>query len=127
MNIPTAPPLPQPQSNPPNNRDEDTPTPASTPTPGLPPQRPRGSVSSFLFFSFVLFMMTNNSTEDLSTRNQYIDALQSFEWQMGNYTAWVNGTDPDTLNFTMVRASSLSHRILNILLKWGWNGWKDSP
>lgn len=48
-------------------------------------------------------MMTNNSTEDPATRNQYIDALTSLEWQLGNYTAWVNGTDPDTLNFTMAR------------------------
>lgn len=33
-----------------------------------------------LLFSFVLSMMANHSTDDFSTRDQYIHVLQSFEW-----------------------------------------------
>ena len=88
---------PQPATDP--QRDEEA---------GLPArQRPRSSISSFLFLSFLLFMLTNNNGDDGPLRNQYADALASLEWQLGNYSAWLNGTDPAGLNFTMVRLSLL--------------------
>ncbi|KAI0310666.1 hypothetical protein OF83DRAFT_1044788, partial [Amylostereum chailletii] len=63
-------------------------------------QRPRSSLSSFLFLSFIFFMMTNNSANDDSeVRNRYTNALASLEWQYGNYTEWQNGTT--ATNFTM--------------------------
>ncbi|KAI0060229.1 hypothetical protein BV25DRAFT_1807734 [Artomyces pyxidatus] len=45
-------------------------------------------------------MMTNNSNgDDSAVRNQYKQALDSLELQMGNFSAWLNGTD--TGNWTM--------------------------
>lgn len=61
--------------------------------------RRRGSIPSFIFMSFLLFMLTNGNTESFLARTQYQDALDSLEWQMGNYSAWLNGTET---NFTMV-------------------------
>src|SRR6266446_1001934 len=62
----------------------------------------RGSVTSLLILSLFIFLMTNNGgNDDPTVRNQYQDNLSSLEWQLGNYTAWLNGSD--TSNFTMVR------------------------
>ncbi|KAA1475498.1 hypothetical protein DENSPDRAFT_842291 [Dentipellis sp. KUC8613] len=68
------------------------------------PERPRSSIPSFLFLTFILFMMTNNNNgDDIATKSQYEDAIQSLEWQLGNYTAWLGGnvTEREGLNFTM--------------------------
>jgi transmembrane E3 ubiquitin-protein ligase len=64
--------------------------------------RPRSSIPSFLFLFFLLFMMTNNNGDELVARSQYRDSLASLEWQLGNYSAWLNGPDVERLNFTMV-------------------------
>jgi transmembrane E3 ubiquitin-protein ligase len=62
----------------------------------------RGSVTTFLILSLFIFLMTNNGgNDDPTVRNQYKDNLSALEWQLGNYTAWLNGSD--TANFTMVR------------------------
>jgi hypothetical protein len=46
--------------------------------------------------------MTNNGgSDDLAVRNQYLDSLSSLEWQLGNYSAWLNGSAD--ANFSMVR------------------------
>jgi len=67
------------------------------------PRPKRGSVTSLLILSLFVFMMTNNGgNDDLAVRNQYKDALSSLEWQFGNYSAWLNGSD--TTNFVMVRS-----------------------
>jgi hypothetical protein len=66
------------------------------------PRPRRSSVTSLLILSLFVFMMTNNgSNDDLTVRNQYKDTLASLEWQFGNYSAWLNGSD--TTNFVMVR------------------------
>lgn len=69
----------------------------------LPNPRPqRGSVTSLLILTLVIFMMTNNGgNDDLIMRNRYKDSLSLLEWQLGNYSTWLNGSD--TTNFTMVR------------------------
>jgi hypothetical protein len=65
------------------------------------PRPKRGSVTSLLILSLFVFMMTNNgASDDLAVRNQYKDTLSSLEWQFGNYSAWLNGTD--TTNFVLV-------------------------
>jgi transmembrane E3 ubiquitin-protein ligase len=67
------------------------------------PRPRRSSVTSLLILSLFVFMMTNNgSNDDLAVRNQYKDSLASLEWQFGNYSAWLNGSD--TTNFVMVRS-----------------------
>ena len=67
------------------------------------PRPKRGSVTSLLIFSLFVFMMTNNGgNDDLAARNQYKDTLASLEWQLGNYSAWLNGSD--TTDFAMVRS-----------------------
>jgi hypothetical protein len=71
----------------------------SPPTPQVRPQR--GSITSLLILSLVFLMMTNNSSGDgISARDQYMESLSSLEWQLGNYSAWLNGSD--TSNFTLV-------------------------
>ena len=70
----------------------------------MPPRRPRSSLPSFLFLSFVLFMLTNNQSEELAARNQYLDALTVLNYQLSNFTAWRNGTES---NWTLVRRDSL--------------------
>jgi transmembrane E3 ubiquitin-protein ligase len=63
------------------------------------PQRQRSSIPSFLFISFLLFMLTNHNGDEFLARHKYQDALQSLNHQLSNYTAWLNGT---TSNFTLV-------------------------
>jgi hypothetical protein len=66
------------------------------------PRPQRGSFTSLLILSLFVFMMTNNSGgDDVAVRNQYRESLSLLEWQMGNYSAWLNGSD--TTNFVMVR------------------------
>ncbi|KAI0272701.1 hypothetical protein BC834DRAFT_359950 [Gloeopeniophorella convolvens] len=86
------------------DRDEEAGTPAAEPT------RPqRGPIPPFLFLSLIIFMLTNNNYgDDVAVRNQYKDSLSSTEWQLGNYSAWLNGTE--ATNFTMpVRPPVESH------------------
>ncbi|CDO68165.1 hypothetical protein BN946_scf184938.g17 [Trametes cinnabarina] len=71
------------------------------------PRQQRSSWPTFLFITFVLFMLTNGRGEDVSsTRDQYVDGLQSLNYQLLNYSAWLNGTasnfslpveDPNTI------------------------------
>ncbi|TFK52045.1 hypothetical protein OE88DRAFT_1658813 [Heliocybe sulcata] len=68
------------------------------------PQRPRGSISSFIFISFILFLLTNHNGAELIAQNQYRDALRSYNWQLGNYSAWLNGTES---NFTLPETDPL--------------------
>ncbi|KAI8974598.1 hypothetical protein BD414DRAFT_498160 [Trametes punicea] len=63
------------------------------------PRQPRSSLPSFLFVTFVLFMLTSGRGEDVSvTRDQYTHGLHSLEYQLSNYSAWLNGT---TSNFSL--------------------------
>ena len=74
---------------------------ARTPT---QPQRPRSSIPSFLFITFLLFMLTSHSGDEFLARNQYQNALQSLNYQLGNFTAWINGTASE---FVLVRHSHI--------------------
>ncbi|KAI1782212.1 hypothetical protein LXA43DRAFT_932813 [Ganoderma leucocontextum] len=80
-------------------------TPVNEPTRDLengtdtPARQQRSSVPSLLFLSFVLFMLMNGKGDDLSTtRDLYVNGLQSLNWQLGNFSASLNGTDS---NFTL--------------------------
>ncbi|KAG6873506.1 hypothetical protein C0995_014774 [Termitomyces sp. Mi166 len=72
-------------------RDEET----SLPGGGGGPARQRSSIPSFLFISFMLFMLTSHNGDEYLARHQYQEALQSLTHQLGNYTAWMNGTDSE--------------------------------
>ena len=63
------------------------------------PRRQRSSIPSFIFISFLFFMLTNHNEEDATTRFQYKDAIQALDYQMSNYSAWLNGT---ASNFSLV-------------------------
>ena len=65
-----------------------------------PQQQQRSSIPSFLFISFMLFMLTSHNGDEFLARHQYQDSLESLKYQLSNYTAWMNGTES---NFTMVR------------------------
>ncbi|KAG2011698.1 hypothetical protein CC2G_011786 [Coprinopsis cinerea AmutBmut pab1-1] len=80
--------------NPPN-RDEET----GDARQQTPVQiRPRSNVPSFLFLSFLLFMLTSHNGDEFLARHQHQDALKALTWQLSNYTAWMNGTES---NFTI--------------------------
>jgi hypothetical protein len=67
-----------------------------------PRPRPRSSISTFFFLSFIFFFITNNSSpDDLELRLRASSSLDSLKWQVGNFTAWLNGTDTPGLNFSM--------------------------
>ncbi|RPD62600.1 hypothetical protein L226DRAFT_532406 [Lentinus tigrinus ALCF2SS1-7] len=62
-------------------------------------RQPRSSVPSLLFISFALFMLMNGHGDDFATtRNLYVNGLQSLNYQLGNFSAWLNGTES---NFTL--------------------------
>lgn len=64
------------------------------------PRQQRSSWPTFLFITFVLFMLTNGRGEDASvTRDQYVNGLQSLSFQLSNFSAWLNGT---ASNFSLV-------------------------
>jgi len=65
-----------------------------------PPRRQRSSIPSFIFITFVLFMLTNNRGDEVGLRTQYEEALESLNMQLGNYSAWLNGT---RANFTVAQ------------------------
>ncbi|KAL1942983.1 hypothetical protein VTO73DRAFT_4654 [Trametes versicolor] len=78
----------------PNNEPQDL----ENGTPEVPRQQ-RSSLPSFLFITFVLFMLTSGRGDELSlTRDQYLNGLQSLNYQLSNYSAWLNGT---ASNFTL--------------------------
>ena len=64
--------------------------------------RQRSSIPSFLFISLMLFLLTSHNGDEFLARHQYQDALRSLEYQLSNYTAWMNGTSS---NFTVVSSS----------------------
>ncbi|KAF8840833.1 hypothetical protein BDN67DRAFT_950901 [Paxillus ammoniavirescens] len=61
-------------------------------------QQQRSSIPSTLFIIFMLFMFTNHSGDEFLARNHYQDTLQSMNYQLSNFTAWMSG---ETSNFTM--------------------------
>ena len=67
-------------------------------------RRQRGSLPSFLFITFIFFMLTGRNEEDVVVRTQYEDAIRALSYQLSNYSAWLNGT---STNFTLVRGSQL--------------------
>ncbi|KAG7093495.1 hypothetical protein E1B28_007171 [Marasmius oreades] len=57
-----------------------------------PPQRPRSSLSSLIIAILLIMLLTSHNSEEFLARHQYQDALQKLAYQLGNYTAWMNGT-----------------------------------
>ena len=111
MSAPLSPPVPVP-----GRRGDEMGTPATT-----DPRPQRGSITSLLILSLLFFMMSNHGgSDDFTVRNQYKNTLSSLEWQLGNYSAWLNHSD--TTNFTMVRIHtclllcSANNSLLNSLL-----------
>jgi len=70
--------------------------------------RPRGSVSSFLLISLILFLLSSHNGEEFLARHHYQDAMNSLENQLSNYTAWMNGT---VSNFSLVCREYVCNRL----------------
>ena len=71
--------------------------------------QPRSSVPSLLFISIALFMLINGHGDDFaSTRDMYVNGLQNLNYQLGNFSAWLNGTES---NFTLVSLVSTVHEV----------------
>ena len=63
-------------------------------------RQPRTSVPSILFISFVFFMLMYGRGDEFSVaRDMYVNGFRSLNYQLGNFTAWRNGTES---NFTLV-------------------------
>ena len=63
-------------------------------------RQPRTSVPFILFISFVFFMLMNGRGDEFSVaRDMYVNGFRSLNYQLGNFTAWRNGTES---NFTLV-------------------------
>ncbi|KAI0083737.1 hypothetical protein BDY19DRAFT_975766 [Irpex rosettiformis] len=83
---------------PPETTDVEQGTPQEAPL----PQRP-SSVPSFLFISFVLWMIMNNQADDLAARATWQDNLSAIHDNIQNYSAWLNGS---VSNFSMPTVDS---------------------
>jgi uncharacterized membrane protein YoaT (DUF817 family) len=66
------------------------------------PRRRRSSIPSFIFITFILFMLTNHNSDDFLAQSQYQNALKAWTYQLSNYTAWLDGIKS---NFTLVSTS----------------------
>lgn len=93
------------------NDQERDPESGSAATPDELQRRQRGSLPSFLFITFLFFMLTNRTEEDVVVRAQYEDAIRALGYQLSNYSAWLNGT---TTNFTLVRSSGVLQRTMSL-------------
>lgn len=82
------------------NGPEQDPEAGPAPTADELQRRQRGSLPSFLFITFLFFMLTNRNEEDIVVRTQYEDVVRALDYQLSNYSAWLNGT---ATNFTLVR------------------------
>jgi len=90
-------------------RREDSPT--------QPGQRNgRGSVPTFLFISFVLFMLTNNRGEEIDARYQYMKALDSLNGQVADFSAWLHGSPS---NFTLPTEDNVTMPLVDSFVDFG--------
>ncbi|OSD00125.1 hypothetical protein PYCCODRAFT_1453440 [Trametes coccinea BRFM310] len=81
------------------------------------PRQQRSSWPTFLFITFVLFMLTNGRGEDASvTRDQYVNGLQSLSFQLSNFSAWLNGT---ASNFSLPVEDPNTSPLVNAFLEFG--------
>ncbi|KDQ50442.1 hypothetical protein JAAARDRAFT_142065 [Jaapia argillacea MUCL 33604] len=79
--------------------------------PAVPTERPRSSLSSFLFITFILFLLTShNGGSELMAQERYRDALQGFKWTYGNFSEWVEGRES---NFTLVKRDERVDAFMN--------------
>lgn len=72
--------------------------------------RSRGSFSSFLLISLVLFLLTSHNGEEFLARHHYQEAMNLLENQLLNYTAWMNGT---ASNFSLVCREYVCNHLSN--------------
>ncbi|KAF9266758.1 hypothetical protein L218DRAFT_921385 [Marasmius fiardii PR-910] len=72
-----------------NPRDEEAGNGAS------PAQRPRSSLSSLIIVILLIMLLTSHNSEEFLARHQYQESLQRLAHQLGNYTAWMNGSASD--------------------------------
>lgn len=81
------------------------------------PQGGRGGMTSFIFMSVMLYMLSSGGGEDFALRQQYRESLHSLRMQQSNFSAWIwdggsvnyenttlgNKTEGTNMNFTLVR------------------------
>ncbi|KAI0666870.1 hypothetical protein C8Q78DRAFT_1057520 [Trametes maxima] len=81
------------------------------------PRQQRSSLPSFLFITFVLFMLTSGRGDDVTlVRDQYLNGLNSLNRQLANYTAWLNGT---TSNYSLPIADPNMMPLVDAFLNFG--------
>lgn len=101
----------RPEDAPPSSNTQTGDTNTSTSVPGPTPSTSRGSVSSFIFASIMLFMLMNGG-DDLVAQSHYRDSLRSLRWQQANFTDWLHGLVAP--NFTMVCLAIKSFAVVGL-------------
>ncbi|KAH7106084.1 hypothetical protein BKA62DRAFT_754466 [Auriculariales sp. MPI-PUGE-AT-0066] len=86
-----------PPATPANNNNPNAPAPAQPQAQDA--QRRTGSVSGVLLFATLWFIFGATRNEDVLSRHQLSDSLQSLIYQQGNYSAFLKN---ETSNFTLI-------------------------
>ena len=94
-----------------NDRERDTESGSPLTTDELQ-RRQRGSLPSFLFITFLFFMLTNRNEEDAIVRSRYQDATRALGYQLSNYSAWLDGS---ATNFVLVWGSRFSRCLTSLI------------
>ncbi|EJD07571.1 uncharacterized protein FOMMEDRAFT_115893 [Fomitiporia mediterranea MF3/22] len=82
-------------------------------------------MSSFLFMTVMLFMLTNNGGEDLVVRSQYRESLKNLRFQQSNFSAWlwsggnVAVNDSAAINFTLPETDETSVQLARSVMSFG--------
>lgn len=89
---PNSPTAAQPNATPPSHPQSQTPRPLQRIL-NIP-------VPIVLIVLFLIFLLVNHSGDEFLAKNQYQTSLDTLNWQFGNLSAWLNGTET---NYTLVR------------------------
>ena len=85
-----------------NDRERDLES-GSVATTDEPRRRQRGWLPLFLFIAYLYFTLNHN--DDAVARSQYEVAIRALDYQLSNYSGWLNGTATE---FTLVQSSRFS-------------------
>ncbi|KIY62720.1 hypothetical protein CYLTODRAFT_426698 [Cylindrobasidium torrendii FP15055 ss-10] len=70
----------------------------------------RSGPGSFIFFMVILFLLTHHNGDEFLARHQYQHALESLDYQLSNFSAWMNGSHS---NFTLEPRDALLEDIVH--------------
>ncbi|KAL5536908.1 hypothetical protein ACEPAF_731 [Sanghuangporus sanghuang] len=92
--------------------------------PALGAQSGRGGMSSLLFMTIMLFLLTNNGGEDLLVRSQYRESLKGLRMQQSNFSAWLwsggnAAANASGISFTLPEIDNSSFHLAHSVMGFG--------